>query len=252
MTIDKIKIFIPTKGRADKQKTYKILTSLNLKPVLVVEPQEEKLYGKYEYILLPKNNQGIAYSRNYILEYSRKNNFDYIVMIDDDVNSFSEKNSDGKLVNNNECFLKALNVFIENKYSICGLEYRQVAWCQNNKYTYNHSIEVCMMMYLPNVPENVKFDPESKEDKDFAIQMIKAGCKTVKMNDYSFSVPEIGTNAGGLNDWYKSQGDKKAAEYMLQKWGENIITLKDKCGRIDAMVNWKNIKSNEFDECALF
>lgn len=48
------------------------------------------------------------------------------------------------------------------------------------------------------------------------------------------------------------KGIKKASEYMLQKWGENIITLKNKGGRIDAMVNWKNIKSDEFDECALF
>lgn len=251
MTIEEIKIFIPTKGRADKQKTYKILTDLNLEPVLVIEPQEEKQYEKYTHILLPKNNQGIAYSRNYILDYSRRNNFDYVVMIDDDVNGFYIKDSSGKLVKDNKGFLTALNKFLSYK-GYCGLEYHQFAWCQDCEFTYNRSVEVCLMIYVPDIPENIRFDSESKEDKDFAIQIIKSGRRTMKMNNISFSVPKIGTNTGGLNDWYKSQGDKKASEYMLRKWGENIITLKDKGGRIDAMVNWKNIKSNEFDECALF
>ena len=198
-----------------------------------------------------KNNQGIAYSRNYILDYSRKNSFDYIVMIDDDVNCFYVKDSSGKLVKNNLGFIKALENFISYK-NYCGLEYQQFAWCQNSEFTYNRSVEVCLMIYVPAIPEHIRFDPNSKEDKDFAIQIIKNGQKTMKMNNISISVPKIGTNKGGLNDWYKNQGDKLASEYMLKKWGENIITLKDKGGQIDAMVNWKNVKSNEFDDCALF
>lgn len=252
MEIKDIKIFIPTKNRPNKQKTYEILTSLDLKPVLVIEPQEEQaIKGKYEYILLPDNDRGISFSRNYILNYSRQNKFDYIVMIDDDVNSFYKKNEEGKLEKNNESFLEALERFIEYR-GYCGLEYQQFAWCQDSKYTYNRSVEVCMMIYVPYIPDDVQFDPKSKEDKDFAIQMIMKGKKTMKMNDIALAVPSVGTNEGGLHDWYQSEGDKQASEYMLEKWGEDIITLKQKKDRVDAMVNWKNvskinkIQNNEF------
>lgn len=248
MDFNDVKIFIPSKGRPNKQKTYHILKELGLKPILVIEPQDEDDYSffDYEYILLPENDKGISFSRNYIMEYSRKNHFDYIVQIDDDVNSFYRKNSDGKLLKDNASFIEALNRFIEYK-GYCGLEYQQFSWCQENQYTHNRSVEVCLMMYLPNIPENVKFDPLSKEDKDFAIQLIFLGKKTMKMNDICFSVPKIGTNEGGLHNWYMNDGDRDASLYMLNKWGSNIIKLKNKNGRIDAMVNWRNICSSSND-----
>lgn len=246
MNFHDVKIFVPTKNRWDKQKTYEILKSIGLNPILVIEPQEEVFAKKYNYILLPENDRGIAYSRNYILDYSRKNEYDYIAMVDDDIYSFYKKNEEGKLLKNDNVFIEVLNIFIENKFSLCGMEFRHIAWCQNEKITFNHSIHACMMFYLPSIPLDIRFDSKSKEDKDLAIQLIKAGCKTVKLNDYAFSTPVMGTNAGGLHDWYTSQEDRKASEYMLEKWGRNIITLKDKGGRIDAMVNWKNIKNDEF------
>ena len=63
-----IKIFIPTKGRLNNQKTYNILKELNLNPTLVIEPQEENeaVERDYDFIVLPENNKGISYSRNYI------------------------------------------------------------------------------------------------------------------------------------------------------------------------------------------
>ena len=70
-----IKIFIPTKGRLNNEKTYELLIKLGLKPIIVVEPQE---YSKavemgYNCLMLDKNNQGITYARNFILDYCRNN-----------------------------------------------------------------------------------------------------------------------------------------------------------------------------------
>lgn len=85
-----IHIFIPTKGRLNNQKTYNILKELNLNPILVIEPQEENeaIERDYDFIVLPEDNKGISYSRNYILNYVRKCNYEYICMIDDDISQF--------------------------------------------------------------------------------------------------------------------------------------------------------------------
>ena len=82
-----IKIFIPTKGRLDDEKTYNNLVSLGLEPILVIEPQEvEKATSLgYNFIVLPANNMGITYSRNYILKEARDMNYEHICMIDDDI-----------------------------------------------------------------------------------------------------------------------------------------------------------------------
>lgn len=239
MGIEEIKIFIPTKGRCNNQKTYQILCDLGLSPILVCEPQEKDLLKNFNKIVLPENNKGISYSRNYILEYSRAKNFDYIIQIDDDINCFY-KNEDGKQIKDNKAFLVALEIFYKNK-CYCGLEYCQYAWCAKTPYTFNRSIEVCLMMYLPSIPNYIRFDENAKEDKDFAIQILLAGYPTLKINWISLSVPSIGTNKGGLHDWYANKKDIQASYYMLDKWGTDLITLKQKKNTIDAMVNWKNI-----------
>lgn len=254
MGVEEIKIFIPTKNRVGKQKTYEILKSLNLEPILVIEPQEENSYkGKFNYILLPDNDRGISFSRNYIIDYSRQKGYNYIIQIDDDLNGFYRKEGK-KLIKDNSVFIKALERFIEYK-GYCGLEYQQFAWCQDCDESFNRSVEVCLMMYLPYIPEDVKFDPKSKEDKDFAIQLLMHGKETMKMNNISLSVPTVGSNEGGLHDWYSSKKDADASYYMLEKWGNEIITIKDKKDRIDAMVNWKGVinkYNRENDSSLLF
>ena len=41
--IEQIKLFIPSKNRLDKPLTYNVLMELGLRPLLVIEPQEEQI-----------------------------------------------------------------------------------------------------------------------------------------------------------------------------------------------------------------
>lgn len=243
--IKDIKIFIPSKNRLTNPKTYNILKEIGLNPVLVIEPQEEKLAQilELDYILLPENDKGLLYSRNYILNYARKNNVDFIAMIDDDINYFGEVDfAKKKVIRNNFAFLKALKFFYENK--LCGsLEYHQFAWSAKKAYTLNKGIEVVHLLYIPKIPQKINYDIELKEDKDFAIQLLMSGIQTVRLNSVCISVPSIGTNKGGLYDLYKSKKDNEAAIKLFEKWGNQIIELKDKKdGRIDCLIKWKNIQ----------
>ena len=237
-----ISIFIPSKNRLDKPKTYQILKDLGLKPILVLEPQEEQEAKKlgFDYITLPLNEQGLTYSRNYILDYCRNNNIVYAVMIDDDINCFG-RIIEKRFVKDNTAFLDALKVF--EKAQTCGtMEYAQFGWASPKPISINKSIEVVHFLYIPKM-KNIFYEHDTKEDKDLAIQLIFKGVDIFKCNHLCFQVPSIGTNKGGLHDLYAQNRDNKWAENLYNKWGSNIVKLvKKKNDRIDVQIRWSKIR----------
>lgn len=236
-------IFIPTKNRLDKPKTYQILKDLGLKPILVLDPQEEQEAKKlgFNYIALPLNDQGLTYSRNYILDYCRNNNIVNAVMIDDDVNCFG-RIIEKRFIKDNKAFLDALKIF--EKTQTCGtMEYAQFGWASPKSMSINKSIEVVHFLYIPKM-KNVSYEYDTKEDKDLAIQLIFKGVDIFKCNHLCFQVPSIGTNKGGLHELYAQNRDNKWAENLYNKWGSNIVKLvKKKNGRIDVQIRWNKIRN---------
>lgn len=237
-----IKIFIPTKGRLNNQKTYNLLRELNLNPTLVIEPQEEnEAFEKgYNFIILPDNNKGISYSRNYILNYARINQFKYICMLDDDISQFGFIENK-KRVPDNKAFLKALEYFKESK--TCGtIQYNQFAWCQPKPIVYNRGLEVVFFLYMPLL-NNVMFEEDTIEDRDFSLDIIlNHKVKTFRLNHLYFNVPSIGTNKGGIESSNRYQKQIEWSQKMEKKWTPEICKyIIKKNGMPDIKINWRNV-----------
>ena len=79
--------FIPTKGRLNT-KTYKLFQDVGIKVKHFIEPQEIDKYDVPNKVSILENNKGIAYVRNFMLNYARKNNYDWVLICDDDVTAF--------------------------------------------------------------------------------------------------------------------------------------------------------------------
>ena len=88
---------------------------------------------------------------------------------------------------------------------------------------------------------------EGKEDRDFAMQVIKLGQKTARSTLYAFNAPTNGSNAGGLKEIFYDLGKEKiCVERMIETWGENIcVPIIKKSGRNDIKIMWNNINSNQ-------
>ena len=88
-------IFIPTKGRARRCKTAELLRSQLVEFNLVVEPQDAddyaKEYGLSNLMVLPKNDQGLVYARNYIKTEAIKSGADWHWQLDDDIRWFNHR-----------------------------------------------------------------------------------------------------------------------------------------------------------------
>ena len=251
ITYKQVKIFIPTKNRLDNESTYNILKDIGLNPILVIEPQEQEQAEllKYNYITLDENNQGITYARNFILNYAKKNKYEFICMLDDDIKQFGYIVKNDKANNklkqsrkkDNMAFIDALNKFIE--YKSCGtMQYTQFAWNQVKPIVFNRGLEVVWFLYMPQL-ENVIIEYDTIEDRDFSLDIIiNYDVKTFRLNHHYFLVPSIGTNKGGIESSTRALKQKYWSYKMLNKWGENIISIIRKTNNYyNIKINWRYV-----------
>jgi hypothetical protein len=244
-------IFIPTKGRFNNCKTAELLGSIS-NMWLVVEPQElEKYkanYSDFNYIELPENDKGITYVRNFILNFSNKMGYDWFWMLDDDISGIFRREGT-KLIRDNNALYTAENLIGNNTGQI-SLEYRQFAWSATKEFVLNSYNDVCVCINVQVAKKNdIKYREylTLKEDRDFTMQIIKAGYDVKRTTLSAFTAPKNGSNEGGLKCVYDTSGrELEASKRMVEIWGENICRLKTKPdGRKDVKIMWKEINSNQ-------
>lgn len=224
--------YIPTKSRPST-KTYKLFEEQGFDFLHFVEPQELDLYKNVPNVVnIQANDKGIAYVRNFMLDYAKRNNHDWIIMCDDDVTSFGVYN--GKTVKLTasiwrDIYAKAVKL----PFELVGINYTQHAWHEKNAYSINKKFaEVCVLIHVKKIKWNYRGEFNLKEDRDFALQTIKNGNGILRFNHYWFACPDVGSNKGGLQDLYKAKKDEESARKMCYEWNP-FIELKEKNGRID-------------------
>jgi len=255
----RLPIYIPSKGRPDSRLLTELL-EMNANYKVVVEPQDYEDYHKAGHtgkiIMLPENDQGIAYARNFIIISAEAYGNDWFWMLDDDLKFYTV--AGGKCIparcidvlkHAEQYFLGAENV------GQVALEYRQFAWSATREITRNSycdcavAINTKVTKSKPDKPPFARYDQKItlKEDRDFTIQVLKAGFETWRINTVAFGGPAIGSNAGGLQEKYEG-GSAEAMDslYMEKKWGPDICQAYfKKDGRPEVKIHWKNIQKQQ-------
>lgn len=240
-------IFIPSKLRSGLSKTIPQINDA----IIVVEPQEYEVYKKTypnKVLSLPENNRGIIYARNFIKNYCDENKLGKYWQIDDDITyTYIREGTKLTRVDIVEAITKAQQIFIENGIALGSLEYRQYAWSASKELIENSFCDSFVYMDLEKT-SGLHYRENTKEDRDFAMQVIRNNQKTARTTIYAFSAPANGSNKGGLKEiFYDIDGaELKTVKNMVYLWGENIcqhIIKKD--GRNDLKIHWKNINSKQ-------
>jgi len=234
--------FIPSKGRSNT-KTYKLFKEVGINVIHFIEPQELDLYEVPNKVSILENNKGIGYVRNFMLDYAKKNNHDWVIICDDDVTSFGIYNGKTTKINASIWF-EIYNKVKDLPFELIGINYTQHAWHEKTKYSINKKFaEVCVLLNVPKIKWNYRPEFNLKEDRDFALQTIKLGNGILRFNHYWFSCPDVGTNTGGLQDLYKLKKDEQSAKKMCYEWNP-FVTLKKKGDRIDMKTDIKALANH--------
>jgi glycosyltransferase involved in cell wall biosynthesis len=227
--------YIPSKARP-KTKTYKLFEEAGIDVVHFLEPQD---YGSYivpKKVSIEKDNQGITYVRNFMLDYAKKNGEEWVIFCDDDVTAFGIY--DGKTVTKGSSIWKEiLQKAKKLPFELIGINYVQHAWHEKKSYSINKKFaEVCVLMNVSKV--EWRYEEDTKEDRDFQLETIKSGYGVLRFNHYWFRCPDVGTNKGGLFDLYKEKRDRLWAETLVKKWFPYAkVVIKN--NRVDAKIDIK-------------
>lgn len=234
--------FIPTKGRLNT-KTYKLFQDVGIEVKHFIEPQEIEKYNVPNKVSILENDKGIGYVRNFMLNYARKNNYDWVLICDDDVTSFGIYN--GKTIKQDaSIWFNILEKAKKLPFELIGINYTQHAWHEKKSYSINKKFaEVCVLMNVSKINWNYRANFNLKEDRDFALQTIKNGNGILRFNHFWFSCPDVGTNVGGLQDMYKAKKDEESAKKMCNEW-QPFISLKKKGDRIDMKTDIKALANH--------
>lgn len=232
--------YIPSKGRKDT-KTYKLFLEANIEVRHFIEPQEIELYNVPNKVSIEQNDQGIAYVRNYMLDYAKKNDHEWVIMCDDDVTDFG-------VAFNNKCFTTSAKIWLDIlkkakklPFEMYGVNYRQYAWHEKKEYSINTKlIEVCVLFNMKRINWKYREKFNLKEDRDFALQTIKNGNGIIKFNKLFYNCPAVGSNKGGLQKEYQLKKDEESAKKMCYEWNPFVKIIK-KEDRIDIKTDVKSL-----------
>jgi hypothetical protein len=229
--------FIPTKGRANT-KTYKLFQEVGIDVMHFIEPQEMESYQVPNKVSILENDKGIGHVRNFMLNYAKQKNYEWVLICDDDVTSFGIYN--GKTIKQDaSIWFTILEKAKKLPFELIGINYTQHAWHEKTSYSVNKKFaEVCVLINVSKIKWFYRAEFNLKEDRDFALQTIKNGNGILRFNHFWFSCPDVGSNAGGLQDEYKAKKDEESAKRMCREW-QPFVTLKKKGDRIDMKTDLK-------------
>lgn len=229
--------FIPSKGRP-QTKTHELFEASGFDVYHFVEPQDLDSYNVTNVVSILKDNMGMTYVRNFMLQYAKDNGISHHVVCDDDMNSFGEaKNGRAVKCDNADSIAKYLKIFTKSGFSIGGLNNRQYAWAEKKSYKVNTGkAEGCFFLNADKI--NWQYKEDTKEDRDFLLQCLDNRRNFVFFCKLFFNCPVIGTNKGGLFEKYAEKRDSLWAMKLNADW-PNYTKIIKQHGRVDCKIDYK-------------
>jgi len=214
-------IYIPSKNRAKTCVTADLLQRESVPFLVVVEPQDYKdyklLYGD-AVIVLPKDNQGLAYSRSWIKTHSKQAGDIFHWQLDDDIKRFMIRENGKNIISTTIHALSTIEEFISQYKNIgaAGPTYTTFAFSRKTQYGVNKQVCSCFIS-LNSI--NAWWRDDTIDDTDYSMQILSSQywC-TLLFYRILIDVLPVGNNPGGLDTIYNSDKFVKKQQRLTEYW----------------------------------
>lgn len=230
MLLPTFPVYIPSKGRADLAGTARVLTREAVPFFLVVEPQEVATYRSAfpaaQLLVLPENEQGLVYARNWIKQHSIAAGFSWHWQLDDNIRRFHRRFQGYRLPCHSGYALHVTERFVERyeNIAIAGLNYR--TFIQEGTicppFHLNARVYSCCLI-RNDLPYGWR--GQYNDDADLCLRVLADGYCTVGMNAFlADKLPTMHAKGGNTDALYQGDGRLKMARSLERLWPGVVST----------------------------
>lgn len=243
-------VYVPSKGRAGHSATLTALIQEGHSDVTVVVPSGERASytAVHDVRVIQQTSMGIGDARQTALTDARKREVETFWILDDDIRGCYRRRVGATsfyrcdfrtLMDGIEAWIKEwAPVQSEPALKMAGPQFRHRAWAgpgwEWDKHLRN--------FVLIRTDVEAAYWPWVKEDLDFVLQVLGAGYRTLRFNEWAFDSPAMGSTEGGCFDDYARGALEDASRRLVDRWpGVVSMRLNERTGYIENVVDWKAV-----------
>lgn len=245
-------IFIPSKGRFNKNFTAMSFEQMGVDYTVFVEPQEYEEYaraiGKHRLHILQHQDQGLTVTRNYIWDYAKSHGFKRFWTFDDNIYHLYRLNRNKKMRVLDPTILAVMENFVERytNVPIAGMNYHGFAQQSTKMQPFQLNTRVYSNMLIETDLRDsngleVRNELYYNDDTDLCLRVLKSGLCTILFNAFLIDKEVTMRHDGGMTTDYKKDGRKVFAQELVDAHPD-VTTLTQKFGRWHHQVDYSSFK----------
>jgi hypothetical protein len=212
---------------------------------IVVEPNEVKAYRPDfgdRLLVLPQNDRGLVYSRNWIKKHAVEEGHARHWQFDDDIDYFMRLYRGYRLECASNVALVTLEDFVDRYENVALGSFNSMFFMQSAHgvsrtkappFYLNARCYTCFLM-LNSLPNKWRY--RYNEDTDMSLQVLADGWCTVLFNVFLIFTKETMTQGGGQTPIYTEDGRLRMARQLERVW-PGVVTTKRRFGRPQHVIN---------------
>lgn len=249
--IPKYPIYIPSKGRSGNLKTAKALERDHVPYKVVVEPSQVQSYKEAGFgdklLVLPQDDKGLVYSRNWITDHARSGGSLRHWQIDDDIDDFYRIVKGYRIRCSSSAALSVSENFADRYENVALLSLNSIFFVmiskgRSSKTSYppfyvNHRCYT-IILFLNALPN--RWRPPNNEDTDMSLQVLADGWCTILLNAFLIDTETTMVAKGGQTEGFRMGARLKMVRALERRW-PGVVTVGRRFGHPQHFIkdNWR-------------
>lgn len=233
-------VFIPTRGRVERQLTARLFAKDKVPFRLVVEAEEAEphaaKWGKDRVLILPESKKGLVYSRNWIKDFATAEGHERHWQFDDDIRRMMRAHKGRRLVAPSNLALAVVEDFVDRYENVALASFNATMFIALTA-GFNTMDSIgpfylnarCYTDFLISNRIPNRWRGRYNEDTDMTLQVLADGHCTMLINAFAIETPATLTASGGQMSSaagsYQGDGRLLMARELERRW-PGIVTTK--------------------------
>jgi hypothetical protein len=255
-------IYIPSKGRADRPYTIKLLNRDHVPYYVVVQPQDAEAYSAIvppeRMLVLPRDNEydGLLMARNWIWDHAQRTGAKWFWQLDDNIRGMYVVDVNRRRTTPIGWTMRAMEEFCDRYENVAqaGPTYAQFIHDISNprSRSFKHFLLFNSRIYsftLTRTDIPFRYELRYNDDTDISLRILKAGWCTVLFRNYSCSkIRTMMLKGGNTDKLYRQTEDFDGRLEMakaLYRRHPDVTQILWKWGRWQHHVDYRRFAGNK-------